>query len=133
MSITPSAQAEKCWNLTVAEHAFSSDEYTLTLFLADGKQLELPLQKSVQGQERAVMLNGALVATMDEPHSWSHSRREDVVYVAPGMDIAVAIGAAWCYYDKQSEQSHRAAAGAGSQDSQKEEPGKGGEEGMIRC
>lgn len=30
------------------------------------------------------------------------------------MDIAVAIGVAWCHYDKQSEQSHRAAARAGS-------------------
>lgn len=57
------------WNLTVAEHTFSSDEYTLTLFLADGKQLVLQQQKNVQGQERAVVFNGAPVATTDELHS----------------------------------------------------------------
>lgn len=103
---------KEIWNLSVAEHMFSSDEYTLTLFLGNGKQLVLQLQKKVQGQARAVMLNGAPVVTMDEPHRWSHLRREDVVYVAAGMDIAVAIGVAWCHYDKQSESRSAAAGGA---------------------
>jgi hypothetical protein len=63
----------------------------------------LNVAKKVQGQERGIMLNGQPVATMDEPESLLHMRREDDIYVAAGMDIALAIGVAWAHYDKQTE------------------------------
>jgi hypothetical protein len=111
------------WSLSVDEHTFRPDEYSkhatsikascpseltnenvaLKIFQGPNSATILNVAKKVQGHERAIMLNGQPVATMDEPESLLHMRREDGIYVAAGMDIALAIGVAWAHYDKQTE------------------------------
>lgn len=59
------------------------------------------------GQTRGILFNGQPVAAMGEQESM-HLRREEHVYVAPGMDILVALGVAWIHVDKQRQDAKQA-------------------------
>jgi len=53
------------------------------------------------GQDKGVMYNGHVVATMSHHEQWGHMRREELVNVAAGMDILLALGLCYVRYDKQ--------------------------------
>ncbi len=40
---------------------------------------------------------------MDEIGSWKQWHRRDAIYVAPGMDILLALGVGWARVDKKVE------------------------------
>ncbi|KAF2187951.1 hypothetical protein K469DRAFT_704229 [Zopfia rhizophila CBS 207.26] len=107
-----SAAGEEKWTLRLKRHSFSPTEYILQIHpsLPSQQALTLPIEPKVQGQTKAILYNGNAVATMDQPESWSHYRREDLVYVAAGFDIMVALGVSWVHIDKQREDAMAAAA-----------------------
>lgn len=51
---------------------------------------------------------------MSQNEAYDHLRREDIVHVAPGMDILVALGASWARYDKGKEDEKEAIDALGS-------------------
>jgi len=73
---------------------FNADEYILTI--NGPRHLVSPVVHKQWSKERRVMMNGVAVCTV-APHVWTHLKREDEVSVAPGMDIAVTIGACMAY------------------------------------
>jgi len=75
---------------------FNADEYVLTI--NGPRHLVLPVVRKQWSKERRAMMNGVAVCTVT-PHVWTHLRHEDELCVAPDMDIAVAVGLAWCIYD----------------------------------
>jgi hypothetical protein len=59
--------------------------------------------------KKGVLLDGNPVAAMGQQGFWSHTRREDVVHVAPGMDVVLALAVNWIKID----QEHDAAGASG--------------------
>ena len=55
------------------------------------------------GEDKGILLGGQPVATMSMPHEMRHLRREDLVHVAPGMDILLALGVNFIRYDKYQQ------------------------------
>jgi len=51
------------------------------------------------------MWNGHVVCTISKHEAWSHMRKEDLLNIAPGMDILLAVGIAYVRYDKQKTQA----------------------------
>lgn len=45
---------------------------------------------------------------MSRHELWSHVNRLDLIYVAPGMDILLALGVAWVRVDKQAKEAKTA-------------------------
>jgi hypothetical protein len=74
--------------------------------------VSLDVKSKVQGQDKAVLLNGQPLATTHEPGM--HLKREDHINIAKGMDMVVAIGFAVARYDKQAERRRSAAAAGGA-------------------
>lgn len=59
-------------------------------------------EKKILGQDMAIMVNNCPAATMTRHEYWSHAHRQDLVLVAPGMDILLALGLNWIHVDKQA-------------------------------
>jgi hypothetical protein len=59
--------------------------------------------KKVQGADVGIMVNGQPAALMSQEGKWKHAMRHDLVHVAPGMDILLAVGIAWVGADKQKK------------------------------
>lgn len=59
-----------------------------------------------------LLVNGCLAMTITKPNilKW---RRENVVSVAPGMDILLALGLNWIRYDKQDSDAKAVGEGLG--------------------
>lgn len=74
--------------------------------------IPMTLQNKVQGQDKGIMLNGMVVATVTD-HSW-HRKREDYINVAAGMDLGVAVGVAVARFDNQRQKRGSAGATAGA-------------------
>jgi hypothetical protein len=68
------------------------------------------VQNKVHGAEKGVLVNGQPGATMSRHEVWSHVHRIDLINVAPGMDILLALGVNWVRADKQKQDSKAAAA-----------------------
>ncbi|KAL6704954.1 hypothetical protein ACN47E_007499 [Coniothyrium glycines] len=71
-------------------------------------QLQIPganvqVENKVQGQDKGILLNGVPAATMSRHEMWKHMSRHDIVHVAPGMDILLALGVNWIRADKQKQ------------------------------
>jgi len=69
------------------------------------------VQNKVYGAEKGVLINGQPGATMSRHEAYSHMHRIDIINVAPGMDILLALGVNWIKADKQ-KQDAKIAAGA---------------------
>lgn len=63
----------------------------------------------MQGQEKGILIDGTPVATMSRHEPWSHIARHDLVHVAPGMDILLALGVNWIRADKQKQDAETVA------------------------
>jgi len=72
----------------------------------------LQVENKVLGQGKGIIHNGQVVVTMSHHEFWSHLRREEIVNVAAGMDILLALGMCYVRYDKQLTDQKIANAGA---------------------
>ena len=81
----------------------------LTIFPSPADEQAVLVQPKVLDQEWGLCWNGHVVATMSVHEKWKHMRREDVLNVAPGMDILLAVG--MCYVRIEREQREAGAAG----------------------
>ena len=72
------------------------------------------LKKKILGQDRGIVMNGQPVATMSTPSRWGHLRREDIIHVAPGMDILLAVGMNWVRVDKENSDMQSVSNATGS-------------------
>ncbi|KAH9880342.1 hypothetical protein IAQ61_000633 [Plenodomus lingam] len=68
------------------------------------------VHNKVQGQEKGILVEGNPVSTMSRFQEWKHISRQDIVHVAPGMDIMIALGVAWIRADKQEQDTQTVAA-----------------------
>ena len=73
----------------------------LTIFPSPYEEQTLLVQKKVLGQDKGILWNGHVAATMALHEQWKHFHREDLVNVAPGMDILLALGVCYVRYEKQ--------------------------------
>ena len=62
----------------------------------------LKVEKKILDQDHGIMLNGCTAATLSRHEFWSHMHRQDVVHVAPGMDILLVLGVNWIHVDKEA-------------------------------
>lgn len=87
----------------------------LTVFPTQYEEETLLVQNKVLGQDKGIIWNGCVVATMSMHERWSHMHREDLVNIAPGMDILLALGVCYVRYDKQkTDQAIAASASSAS-------------------
>jgi hypothetical protein len=70
------------------------------------------VQNKVQGAGRGILINGQPGATMRRHEEWKHVHRIDLISVAPGMDILLALGVNWIRADKQKQDTKTAVAAA---------------------
>lgn len=68
---------------------------------AAGKRISI--ENKVMGQDKGILVDGVPVATMSKFEEWSHINRHDMIHVAPGMDILLALAVNWIRTDKQEE------------------------------
>jgi hypothetical protein len=68
----------------------------------DGQKVEFENDK-VAGEEKGLLINGNLVMTVTRHGKWAHVDAKYIIYVAPGMDILLALGVAWIRVDKQKQ------------------------------
>lgn len=70
------------------------------------------LQNKVNGADKGVLVNGQPGVTMKRHEEWKHVHRIDIINVAPGMDILLALGLNWVRADKQKQDTKTAVAAA---------------------
>jgi hypothetical protein len=52
---------------------------------------------------KGIVLDGNPVVATGQQGFWSHTHREDVVHVAPGMDIILALAVNWVKIDQEND------------------------------
>lgn len=72
----------------------------------------ITIENKVQGQDKGILVNGTPAATMSRFEEWSHMNRHDLIHVAPGMDILLALGVNWIRTDKQEQDTKTAISAA---------------------
>lgn len=70
----------------------------------------LAIAKKVQNADVGIMVNGQPAALISKEKKWKHAMRHDLVHVAPGMDILLAVGVAWIRANKQQKDATVAVA-----------------------
>jgi hypothetical protein len=70
------------------------------------------VQNKVNGADKGVLVNGQPAVTMNRHEQWKHVHRMDIINVAPGMDILLALGVNWIRQDKQKQDNKAAVAAA---------------------
>lgn len=50
-----------------------------------------------------ILIDGHPAVAMGQKEFWSHAHREDVVSIAPGMDIVLAIAVNWVKIDLEND------------------------------
>lgn len=73
---------------------------------------KLTVANKVGGAEKGILVNGQPGATFSRHEEWKHMHRMDLINVAPGMDILLALGVNWIRTDKQKADSKAAVAAA---------------------
>ncbi|KAJ4364488.1 hypothetical protein N0V83_009082 [Neocucurbitaria cava] len=71
---------------------------------------DIQVQNKILGQEKGILMDGNPVATMSRHEAWSHMARHDLIHVAPGMDILLALGVNWVRADKQKRDTQAVVA-----------------------
>ncbi|KAH7359818.1 hypothetical protein BKA66DRAFT_472113 [Pyrenochaeta sp. MPI-SDFR-AT-0127] len=87
-------------------------DYNLTINDPSLSSHNFQIQNKVNNQDKGILMNGNPVATMSRHEQWSHVNRLDLVHVAPGMDILLALGVAWVRVDKQAKDAKTAISAA---------------------
>lgn len=70
------------------------------------------VQNKVLGADKGILVNGQPAATMTRHEEWKHVHRMNIINVAPGMDILLALGVAWIRADKQKQDEKAAVSAA---------------------
>jgi hypothetical protein len=70
------------------------------------------VRNKIAGADEGVLVNGLPGATMSRHEKMSHVHRIDLINVAPGMDILLALGINWIRADKQKQDSKKAVRAA---------------------
>lgn len=78
-------------------------EVDLTLQDASLSKHLIKIENKVLGAEKGILLDGVPVVTMGQQGFWSRIHREDVVTVASGMDMVLALAVNWIKIDKEND------------------------------
>ncbi|KAF2001808.1 hypothetical protein P154DRAFT_521555 [Amniculicola lignicola CBS 123094] len=89
------------WSLKL-KTTMSGTQYLIDVAPSANLPAPLSIDNKVLGHEKGILLSGNPVAVMSRSEAWEHLRRQDVVSVAPGMDILLAMGVAWVRVEKQT-------------------------------
>ncbi|KAH9870975.1 hypothetical protein J1614_006549 [Plenodomus biglobosus] len=100
---------EEIWQLRLVR-GLKGTNYELNIHDRAAYGWRVEVHKKVQGQEKGIVIEGTPVATMSRHETWKHIARHDLVHVAPGMDILIALGVNWIRADKQNQDAKVAAA-----------------------
>ncbi|KAL1608075.1 hypothetical protein SLS60_003014 [Paraconiothyrium brasiliense] len=101
----------EAWHVKL-HRGMKGTDYRLTVFRTPYAEETMLVQNKVLEQDKGILWNGFVVATMSMHEKWKHLHREDLVNVAPGMDILLALGVCFVRYDKQKTDAKTAAANA---------------------
>ncbi|KAF2193432.1 hypothetical protein K469DRAFT_618525 [Zopfia rhizophila CBS 207.26] len=97
-----SPAGDEIWTLAL-KSGLMSTQYNITMQDASLSKHSIKIQNEVLGAQKGILLDGIPVATMGQRGSWSHTHREDVVTVASGMDIVLALAVNWIKIDKEND------------------------------
>ena len=53
--------------------------------------------------KKGVLVDGHPAVAMRQQEFWSHAHRRDVVFVAPGMDVVLAVALNWVKIDQEND------------------------------
>jgi hypothetical protein len=70
------------------------------------------VQNKVNGAQKGILVNGQPGATMSKHGEWKHVHRHDIINVAPGMDMLLALGVNWIRADKAKQDAKTAVSAA---------------------
>ncbi|KAH7072138.1 hypothetical protein BKA63DRAFT_63364 [Paraphoma chrysanthemicola] len=90
------------WNLRL-KTTLRRTEYNVKFIDASLAATQIQVQNKVSDAEKGILINGQPGVTMSRQGKWEHLHRVDLVNVAPGMDILLALGVNWIRADKQNE------------------------------
>jgi hypothetical protein len=82
---------------------FANVRTELTINDSAAASSSVVVQNKVAGADKGILVNGVPGATMSAHEEWSHVHRMDLINVAPGMDILLALGVNWIRADKQEQ------------------------------
>ncbi|KAF1968088.1 hypothetical protein BU23DRAFT_541632 [Bimuria novae-zelandiae CBS 107.79] len=99
----------EAWHVKLHRRLTGTD-YRLTIFPTPYDEQTMLVQNKVLEQEKGILWNGYVAATMSMHEKWKHMHREDILNIAPGMDILLALGVCYVRYDKQQTDAKTAAA-----------------------
>ncbi|KAH8725648.1 hypothetical protein GQ44DRAFT_706891 [Phaeosphaeriaceae sp. PMI808] len=99
------------WHLKLKQ-GWSGTEYQMTISDRGVARDNIMIQNKVLGTDKGVFVNGHAAATMTRHEEWKHVHRHDIIHVAPGMDILLALGVNCIRADKQKQDAKTAAAAA---------------------
>ncbi|KAH6614093.1 hypothetical protein C7974DRAFT_404495 [Boeremia exigua] len=107
----------KLWHLSLKSGLLKTT-YDLTLEPSGPVTSSVEVKKTATSGDLGLLVNNCLAVTISKPNIFKW-RRENVVNVAPGMDILLALGLNWIRYDKQDMDAKaigKAAGDVGSAD-----------------
>ncbi|KAJ4288929.1 hypothetical protein N0V90_011270 [Kalmusia sp. IMI 367209] len=104
-------EGSEAWHLKL-HRGMRGTEYKLTTFPTITESQTMLVQNKVLDQEKGILYDGHVVATMSSFEKWKHVHREDLLNIAPGMDILLALGVSYVRYDKQKTDAKMAAGNA---------------------
>ena len=67
-----------------------------------GRTVEIAKIETLKAK-KGVLVDGHPVVAMRQHEFWSHTHREDVVSVAEGMDLVLAVAVNWVKIDQENE------------------------------
>ncbi|KAI8941721.1 hypothetical protein NX059_002928 [Plenodomus lindquistii] len=101
-------EEEEIWQLRLVRGLKGTD-YELNIHDRAAYGWRVEVHNKVLGQDKGIVIEGQPVATMSRHGQWKHVARHDLVHVAPGMDILIALGVNWIRADKQNQDAMTAA------------------------
>lgn len=99
---------EEAWQVRLMRGVTGTD-YELNIYDRIARGWRVEVHNKINGQDKGIMIENTPVATMSRLGAWKHAARHDVVHVAPGMDILLALGVNWIRVDKQNQDAVTAA------------------------
>ncbi|KAH7385253.1 hypothetical protein DE146DRAFT_769002 [Phaeosphaeria sp. MPI-PUGE-AT-0046c] len=99
------------WHLKLTQN-LKGTKYQLTINEKSASNNQVIMQNKVNGADKGILINGQIGVTMTRHEEWKHVHRIDIINVAPGMDILLALGLSWIRADKQKQDTKTAVAAA---------------------
>jgi hypothetical protein len=65
----------------------------------------IAVQDKVMGGDKGIVVNGQPAMMTSQHEKWKHVNRQDLIHVAPGMDILLALAVTWVKADKAAHDS----------------------------